>query len=312
LENRIVEAYVIVATKGRAREVYELLDWLSEQTLQPRSVVIVGVESADVAGVETHPYAIGGKLHVLRTQTAGLCIQRNAGLDYLLAPDRQAGQVDGFFVTFFDDDFRPARDWLQHCRDTFLARPDVAALTGRVLADGARGASLSSAEARGYIEGRIAPSKHWASGERERDTGSMYGCNMAFRASVVRYCRFEENLPLYGWQEDQDYTAQARALGRTVYVPACKGVHLGCKSGRVSGMRFGYSQIANPLYLWRKGTMPAGKGARFVLRHLLANSARSLRRNTLVDYPGRLKGNLLAIVDILRGSCHPGRVLELR
>jgi GT2 family glycosyltransferase len=194
-------------------------------------------------------------------------------------------QADGFFVTFFDDDFRPARDWLQHCRDAFLARPDVAALTGQVLADGAGGASLTSAEARGYVEGRIAPSKHWAGGDKERDAGSLYGCNMAFRASVVRYCRFEENLPLYGWQEDQDYTAQARAVGRTVYVPACKGVHLGCKSGRVSGTRFGSLADRQSTLSGAQGTMPAGKGARFVLRHLLANSARSLGRNTLVDYP---------------------------
>jgi GT2 family glycosyltransferase len=303
---------VIIATKGRADHVRELLDWLSLQTLQPASVLVVGVTQADVEGVAGTPYAKGGNVQVLLTGDAGLCLQRNAGIEHLLDSLLVGSDPDGFFVTFFDDDYRPAFDWLQKCHDIFVANADVSALTGRVLADGVHGADLTDDDAVAYIERKRQPTKHWASGEQERSLASMYGCNMAFRDLVIRQCRFDENLPLYGWQEDQDYTAQAKRFGRTIYTPACRGVHLGSKSGRVSGLRFGYSQIANPLYLTRKGTMGVRKTARFVLRHLLANTAQGVRTHPRVDYRGRLRGNLMALVDCLRGRCHPRRVLDLR
>jgi GT2 family glycosyltransferase len=134
---------------------------------------------------------------------------------------------------------------------------------------------------------------------------------MAFRDRVVAACRFDENLPLYGWQEDVDFSFQARGHGTMLFWPSCVGVHLGVRSGRVSGVRFGYSQIANPLYLMRKGTMDLRKGTWFVVRALASNSLRSAARNARADYPGRLRGNSLAIADLLRRRCHPIRVLDL-
>jgi GT2 family glycosyltransferase len=306
-----VQAHVIIATKGRAAQVCELLRWLNLQTVQPASVIVVGVTPDDVEGIAAMPYA-AGNVTVLLTHEAGSCLQRNAGIEHLIDACLIDGDRQRFFVTFFDDDYRPAFDWLQRCRDTFIAHDDVVAVTGHVLADGVHGQSLFDEDALAYIGGKREPEKHWASGDTERVMASMYGCNMAFRDVAIRQCRFDENLPLYGWQEDQDYTAQASRFGRTLYTPACRGVHLGSSSGRVSGLRFGYSQIANPLYLSRKGTMGLRKSARFVLRHLLANGAKGVRVHPRVDYRGRLRGNLMAIVDCLRGRCDPRRVLELQ
>lgn len=308
----MMNVYVVIATKGRPAVVAELVDWLKGQTVTPRAIIVAAVEPADAAGLETHPQLPAGRLHLLTTSVAGLCRQRNAALDYLLALEQSAPAEKGYFVAFFDDDFRPADDWLERCRDVFVQQSSVAGVTGHVLADGVHGQTLSSVQAQAYIEGRLPPQAHWASGARQAELASMYGCNMAFCDAVLSHCRFDENLPLYGWQEDQDFTSQAARFGRTLYIPDCRGVHLGITSGRVSGLRFGYSQIANPLYLVRKGTMRSGKGLRFVVRHLLANSTRSLRSNARVDYPGRLKGNLLAISDLLRGQCNPRRVLELQ
>lgn len=305
-----MDTYVIVATRGRPLETRELVGNLKRQTLSPKAVVVVGADPADVVGIDAES---GGatRLEVVVTGKAGLCAQRNRGLERIvaLAADRQPNQ--DFCVAFFDDDFRPAPDWLERCREVFQRQSEIAALTGWVLADGVNGAGLDETLARTYLAGSVRPDRHWASGNAQRDVTSLYGCNMAFRDRVVTACRFDENLPLYGWQEDQDYTSQARALGRTVFEPTCKGVHLGIRSGRVSGLRFGYSQIANSFYLTRKGTMPPRKAARFVARHLTANIAKSLLLGASVDYPGRLKGNLLAILDLLRGRCDPRRVMDL-
>jgi hypothetical protein len=90
-----------------------------------------------------------------------------------------------------------------------------------------------------------------------------------------------------------------------------RGVHLGIKLGRTSGVRFGYSQIANPIYLIRKGSMPRRHANKIMLRNLAANLARSLYPEPWVDRRGRLKGNLLALFDMLRGRISPNQILRL-
>ena len=52
-------------------------------------------------------------------------------------------------------------------------------------------------------------------------------------------------------------------------------------------------------------------GRRFLARALAANIVRSFTSNRLVDYRGRLVGNLHALVDLLLRRCRPERITEL-
>jgi GT2 family glycosyltransferase len=304
-----MNAYVIVATKGRAPDVYELLSWLKKQTVEPTHVYVAGASQDDVKGLNQHPFCQNGRVTIMVTQAAGSCLQRNAAIKDARARGWLAS--DDSCGVFFDDDYRPDVRWIERAVGHFKQHPEVVGLTGHVLADGAHGSPLTSADAQAYISGARPPEKHWASGADIRHTEAVYGCNMAFRANALREILFDEALPLYGWQEDQDFTTQAARMGSVIYLPTCKGVHLGAKSGRTSGVRFGYSQIANPLYLIRKGTMPKPKAYRFILRHLAANTIKSLGNYPLVDYPGRLRGNFRALLDILARRCDPRRVVDL-
>ncbi len=306
-----MRSYIVIATKGRAETVATLLDQLALQSQPSELIVIVGVETADIAGLSDHKLTTEGRAQVLLSDKAGLPIQRNFGLAHLERLGAFGTQESPSFVAFFDDDFRPAMDWMESAAQMFVEHADVVALTGHVLADGIKGSGLSEANASDYLTGDITPMPHWASGPEERNVSSMYGCNMAFRDVVVRSCRFDERLPLYAWQEDRDYTGQAQKFGRTIYTPACRGVHLGIKSARQSGVRFGYSQIANPIYLAGKGTMQRKHMRRFLWRALAVNLARSIRTHPTVDFRGRLKGNLRAVLDFLAGRCTPERILDL-
>ena len=88
-----------------------------------------------------------------------------------------------------------------------------------------------------------------------KDQPGAYGCNMIARFSAMPDIRFDENLPLYGWLEDLDFSARLRTKGRVVEASRCVGVHLGVKNGRSPGRQIGYSHIANPLcHLARKGS----------------------------------------------------------
>jgi hypothetical protein len=142
-------------------------------------------------------------------------------------------------------------------------------------------------------------------------TSELYGCNMAFRSQAVGSLRFDETLPLYGWQEDVDFTGQMMKLGRTVKTTAFAGIHRGVNKGRTRGIALGYSQMVNPIYLVRKRTMRPAKALRLMAKNFLANHARLIYPEPFIDRAGRCKGNWLAILDILRLRCNPERVLAL-
>ena len=93
-------------------------------------------------------------------------------------------------------------------------------------------------------------------------------------------------------------------------MPAARGVHLGVKLGRTSGTRLGYSQVANPIYLARKGVYPWVRVVRDLGRHLLVNCVKSIRPEPYIDRRGRLRGNARGFADLLRGRLRPERILE--
>ena len=123
--------------------------------------------------------------------------------------------------------------------------------------------------------------------------------------------RFDEAMPRYGWLEDVDFSRALAEHGRVVKDSAMVGVHLGTKVGRSRGVPLGYSQIANPVYLTRKGTMHTRRALRMILRNIAANAGNSPRPEPWVDRRGRLRGNLLGLRDLLLGRLSPSRILSL-
>ncbi len=242
-----------------------------------------------------------GREVVVVTGTAGIAVQRNRAIDRL----RDRSDV----VVFFDDDYLPSQRALAGIERLFIQHPDVVGADGRILADGVTSGGMGYAAAVSLLEAHDAAAPE--PGGRLREGTGLYGCNMAYRSAAIGACRFDEALPLSAWQEDIDFAARMRAKGRIVHSDAFAGVHRGVVSGREAGRRVGYAQIANPLYLVRKGTMTFGDAARLILRNLAANLARSWRPEPYVDRRGRALGNLLALRDVLRRRDHPRRMLEL-
>ena len=286
---------VVIATLGRKEQILPLLSHLEGQSRLPDEVVISAPDSSHIGDLGAFSFPVTTVLG-----NVGLTIQRNAGLDY----------VDGRFdiITFFDDDFIPANNYLQRVAEGFAANPDWAVITGRVVKDGATTEGLTwwqglqaLNDARGTKPPRLLV----------EDRIGAYGCNMSMRLGMVQSLRFDERLVLYGWQEDTDFTSQLRSRGRVVRVNDILGVHLGVKSGRVSGERFGYSQVINPIYLIRKGTVPANYLLPQIARNLTANLVRSLKPESYVDRRGRLRGNLLGLLHLARGRVAPEYISEL-
>lgn len=90
--------------------------------------------------------------------------------------------------------------------------------------------------------------------------------------SAARDVPFDERLPLYSWLEDLDFCRRMMARhGRVVKAMGVVAVHQGSNSGgRVAHQRLGYSQVANYVYLHRKGSAHTTEAWRLVARPVLA------------------------------------------
>ncbi len=283
-----------IPTVGRAPILCDTLRELKRQLRGPDQVIVCGSNASDLEGAaDAYPGLI------LLTSQAGLPRQRNAVIE---------AAVDADIVLFLDDDFLPDAAYLGVIEQYMSSHPRVVVATGRVLADGIGGPGLSAAEGRTVLK----DAKFMSNGARAVFAG--YGCNMAVRLEPMRRhgLRFDERLPLYGWQEDVDLSRRLAAFGDVVQLDAACGVHLGVKRGRGSGVRLGYSQVANPLYLASKRCgYPIGRAAGHILRNMAMNVVRALRPEPYVDRRGRLLGNVLAWRDLASGRMAPERILEL-
>lgn len=136
---------------------------------------------------------------------------------------------------------------------------------------------------------------------------------MAARLDLVfqHALRFNEDLPLYGWLEDLDFSRQMARFGRIMRASGPQGVHLAVKHGRVSGLRYGYSQIANPVHLYGRGLIPLNIVLSHAGKNLLSNALHAFLPEPYIDRRGRLKGNILAVLHFFTGRLNPNTILSL-
>ncbi|MBB4236147.1 glycosyltransferase family 2 protein [Rhizobium esperanzae] len=292
-ERRPLRIAVGIASAGRPSILRETVDYLTSLPDRAERLIVCVPVIDDAAGLTD-------RLDVeVIVGSRGLTTQRNS----IIA----AAAADTDLLIFLDDDFIPAASFLSRIAAVFATKPDVAIATGEVLADGVLDGGLSMSKALQVLKAA------GEGAEKVTEVYNAYGCNMAVRLSSVleHDLTFDEQLPLYGWLEDVDFSRSLARYGRSVRVEGARGVHLGVRSGRQPGRRLGYSQVANPVYLIRKGTMSKGRAIAQIGRNILANASGLLFKDRLVDRWGRLNGNVLALADLLVGHASPSRILEL-
>jgi glycosyltransferase involved in cell wall biosynthesis len=284
-----------IATRSRCAILTETIAFLAKQARQPDNIFVAYAEPVDVGNAPVQfP-------HVTFIQTPlGLTRQRNAILTLARESD---------ILLFIDDDFYLDPQYLEITESFFRQHPEVVASTGRVLADDVKGPGLSVAQAKSIV----AASTGAQSEQRITPTFLAYGCNMCLRLAPIRKhnLRFDETLPLYGWYEDWDFSRQLASFGSIVHISNACGVHLSTKIGRCTGVRMGYMQVANPIYLARKGTLPWSHVFKFIIGPCLKNLVRSLAPEAHVDRLGRFCGNLTAFRHLLAGTLSPQQIVDL-
>jgi hypothetical protein len=288
-----IRVAVIFATKGRPDALPQVIGLLETQSLVPSVVVISATAASDI----NVPLATDLNVEYV-FGPAGSAAQRNSGLE------RVRGRAD--IAVFFDDDFAPAGNWIEQCAGVFSSDSNIAGVNGTLIRDGAKTRPISWQEARHLI---AAPRP--ADARTVSDIADLYGCNMAFRMSVIDDMQFDERLALYSWLEDKEFSRKAAKKGRLVECNSLIGVHLGLQSGRVSGKRYGYSQVVNAWYLYKKGTFSLSEASIHIMKPLIGNITKSFLPANHIDRRGRLHGNLVGLAHLLTGDCRPEKVIEL-
>ena len=283
---------VVLASAHRPELLGDVIADLGRQTWRSFTLVV---------SVPDHASLPGGPLPqgTVVVHDRGLAAQRNAGLHAV---------PEATHVFCFDDDAVVREDYLQRAVAFFDAHPEVVALTGRVLMDGANGEEVPRSEAdRALRESLTDPIAGAWSRTRE-----LYGCNFAFRPAAVGGERFDGRLPLYSWLEDHDFARRAMRHGTLAKVQDCVIVHRGVKSGgRVAHERLGYSQVMNPMYLHRVGSFPLWLTVYETVPRFAKNALRAVKGAEAEWRRRRLRGNLLAVADIARRRFTPERILQI-
>lgn len=287
---------VAIATAGRRDILTQTIAFMNNQSRKPDEFLVCPArpDDVDLEGLRRYDGAIQ-----IVSGSVGSSHQRNAMI--------AASKAD--VMVFFDDDFLPSASYLAEVEALFARDPRVMVATGHVIDDGALGPGLEIEQgaailARDDFRGPFTVTP----------TFNGYGCNMAIRLAPTRRnaIRFDENLPLYAWLEDVDFSRQMAAHGIVVHATQLRGVHLGTKkAGRSPGRRLGYSQIANRIYIQRKGNMNVFQVWDGNIRNFCANLFKSLNPEPWVDRRGRLSGNLLALKDLITGKLDPKKILDL-
>jgi glycosyltransferase involved in cell wall biosynthesis len=285
----------VIASTGRPAVLADTVDCLLRQTMPPDEIILSIAQPGDVL-----PEVVALPRVRVLVSPRGSSVQRNRALDHV--------DPAATIVSFFDDDVELAPDHLARAQELFAREADVVMLWGLLVADGVQRGGLSRDEARAALRAHAAedgfePARGGARGA--------LGGGMHVRRAAAGHMRFDERLALYGWQEDRDLAARCTALGRVGLYRACAFAHLGVPGGRVSGRRFGFAQVMNPVYLWRKGSIPAGDAGALCARAVARNALGTLLGEKRVDRAGRLRGNLAAVGLLLRRRIEPEHVAQL-
>jgi len=290
---------VVVISKGRPAILKETLEGLLLQTKKASQVIVV-VTCADDLPPQDRPDFI--EFYI---DKPGICRQRNLGLEKI-APGTD-------YVAFFDDDVELKADYLEKAATFLDSSPAIVGISGWMVRDG----NISREEAKRAIAGYRPGETYKGTFLRDVKYAILYGCAMIMRGSVMKYEKFDENLPLYAYGEDYDISMRLRRHGFIGRYMECVGVHLASPGGRINEVQRGYSMIANNWYFMRKGVChlpPMLAHLRFWTivfgKHLVVAFWHMLKGNKPLNNARRAWGFLIGAADVLRGRSSPERMLD--
>jgi glycosyltransferase involved in cell wall biosynthesis len=278
---------VIIASRGRPLVLKATLESIWKQSIQPDEIIISIVNDVDICPT------IKNTTSQVIYSSPGLCAQRNIGMQFL---DKRCA-----LVSFLDDDLELGADYFKEIKSFFAQCNNAVGLNGNILVEG-----CSRLEAQDAFQKISSDYKAM----KENLIESLYGCNMHYRRESIGQELFDERLSLYGWLEDFDFSTRVGQKGGLYWIPRAMLCHLKEPTGRMNNRKFGFAQIMNPFYLYKKNVIRISELIRYHLLPCAISNALKIATGSNVGKE-RFYGNLRAYRLILSGHCSPEEVAKL-
>jgi len=237
MQKCILTVGVVIATTGRKEIVTDTIHSLARLRSVPGCLVVVGASLKDLPDITNHlPFSV----HLLVATQIGASIQRNQGIRKIDTSVR--------YVCFLDDDMELHRDYFTEIEKVFDSDSRIAGFSGMVLANG----NINRIHAREKLDAHEIYPEMPSFGFYPNKWPGFYGCNMNIRRDLLQVEVFDEKLPFNSLGEDCEMGFRLSHHGFVGGSARCPAVHLATKSGRISEVGLGYSQIINYLYFTQK------------------------------------------------------------
>tara|TARA_X000000950_G_scaffold219456_1_gene264286 strand:+ start:954 stop:1874 length:921 start_codon:yes stop_codon:yes gene_type:complete len=296
----------ILCSKGRPIVLDETVVSILKQDSLPSKILLVVTCNADFL---ESTLLRDERVMASISPVAGLTAQRNYGISCI-----QNQNVE--ITIFLDDDVELEISFFTKMLYLFSKYPDIIGISAESVIGGA---SADRSYAKKVINDlNTVPMDRL----KVRDSGKYclcHGCNMFFRTSLFGEELFDEELPLYSYGEDYDFSLRASRHGKVGKVSGIGFAHLTYPGGRVSEKKRGYSIVANNYYFLKKRvqhvTIFLGY-IRFwlviVFKETFSVGIKSitLNKNYHRTYRDHFFGRCLAVFDVIRGNSSPNKILK--
>lgn len=227
---------VIIPTYRREEPLKETLEDVLQQDYPALEILVVDQTQTHTPEVQSYleHLATSGKIQWFRLDWASLPGARNYGVR------RSQGDI----ILFIDDDVKLPEGYFQAHARTFLERPDVGVVAGRVfdrmkLADSQKFSTGDAYEIEYLPPEAMEPGIAWyhidlVHTTKPQQVISPRGCNMSFRREIFTKYNiwFDERFRGNAVREESDFSLRLRATGyRVWYDPEAYLVHLGEETG---------------------------------------------------------------------------------
>lgn len=258
-----MQGEVIIATYNREKELSQCLYHIEQAALKPQRVIIIDA-------TPDYRFDYKGNLNILYKNSSeqGSSVQRNEGIECLL------DNTD--IVTFLDDDFYVDEDYFANLYSAFERDETLVGAGGALRRDG------------DFVTQNMP--------QNDKDVNSLYGCNMSFRVAQIGDTRFDENLKLYAFMEDWDFSYRMAQKGSMKRLWNCTGEHDRAPNKPVDDRKMGYMIVANSCYLKRKNHIYHYSDTLYYLAYICKHMCLWWQRRSRQRFLGAVQGFIKVVI----------------
>jgi GT2 family glycosyltransferase len=257
-EASVANISVIIPTKNRFRDLMELLNLLSEQTVLPKEIIVVddstSNETKELVTSNVKKFqSINVRILYVRGDGKGVAQARNIGFSH------STGEI----CSFLDDDIIINKRYIEEILKVYERFPNALGVGGYIVNWFSCFSALSNAVNKLFYGVYGMPDKCQA-----RPLGMSYpyrldkvincewlsGTNSSYRREILEVFKWDENLKKYSLCEDKDlsYRIHKRFPNSLFLTPYAKVIHKTSSTGRLSDKYVIYSGTVHSTYVFYK------------------------------------------------------------